>query len=95
MARADDKIEGLIQFLEMFQDKPHLTDEGISTFKEIHNSENYQCEMKIVANLVFCQDYSLSGKFAKVIYEYECNYHLTKLDCVHLCIMTHLVTILK
>ena len=93
MTTDDDKIEGLIKFLEMFQDKPNMTDEGISSFKEIHDSENYQCEAKIVANLVFSQDYSLSGKFAKVFYNYECNYHSKKLDCVHLCIMTHLVTI--
>jgi len=94
MAKDDGKIKSLIKLLEMFQDDPNLTDEGILIFEEIHNSESYQCEIKIFANLIFSQEYSFSSKFAKVYFDYESNYHSKKLDLVHLCIMTHMVNIL-
>jgi len=95
MANDDGKIKSLFKFLEKYKDKTNLTEEGFLAFKEIHDSENYQCEMRIVGNLVFSQDCSLSGKVGNILFGYESIYHSKKLDCVHLCIMTHMVNILQ
>ncbi len=82
----------LLKFLEIYQDEKELRDEGVENFRRIHESEKYQSELKIVANLVFGQSSCLRRKFAATFYEYECDYHSLKSDSVHLCIKQHLVS---
>ena len=91
--RLSKSIEGgsLLKFLEIYSDEKELRDESVEAFRRIHESGNYQSELKIVANLVFGQSSCLSKKFAKTFYEFECDYHSQKSDCVHLCIKQHLV----
>jgi hypothetical protein len=68
-----------------------MNDDNLKKFTEIHESDNYDTELKVAANLLFCSEYKLSQKFAKLFYNFESEFHSRKIEDVHICMKRHLV----
>jgi hypothetical protein len=81
----------LMQLLESSLSQRQMNDDNLKKFTEIHESDNYDTELKVAANLLFCSEYKLSQKFAKLFYNFESEFHSRKIEDVHICMKRHLV----
>jgi len=88
----EDKGNKLLEFLESVRrNRRNISDENLEKFGEIHNSETFGSDLKMLSNVILIGSHPQRKELANIYCAYEQKFHQQNLGRADVCLKQRLV----